>query len=174
MCLKQIEMSLKNNKKEKYSERGFVIFLTVLISSIVLFIGVSVYNILNKHLKMSRITQHSQVAFYAADAGVECALYSDLKQEKFSTTSSSQIDCNEDSYTVTPRPKGGGVYKWIFYMNFEPDPYCAEVIVKKTIFPSEIVTKIESRGYNRGYDSVANNCSNPQPEKVQRAMEIKY
>lgn len=67
------------NLKLKASRRGFVMLFAVLISSIVLTIAMGLLQIALKELLLSSTGRESQFGFYAADAGVECALYWDVK-----------------------------------------------------------------------------------------------
>lgn len=64
---------IKNNQK------GFTVLYAVLVSSLVLAIGVSIFNIAFKQLVLSSQVRESQFAFYAADSGLECALYWDFQ-----------------------------------------------------------------------------------------------
>jgi hypothetical protein len=56
---------------------GFTIFFAVLVGSLALAIGLSVYELLVRELELSQVATQSQFAIYAADAGAECALYWD-------------------------------------------------------------------------------------------------
>lgn len=55
--------------------RGFVILFTILISAIVLMIGLGIFSVATRETVLSGTSREAQYAFYAADAGVECALY---------------------------------------------------------------------------------------------------
>jgi hypothetical protein len=57
--------------------RGFTIFFAVLVGSLALSIGLSIYELLIRELELSQVATQSQFAIYAADAGAECALYWD-------------------------------------------------------------------------------------------------
>ena len=59
--------------------QGFALAFTVLISTIVLTIALSMYLIFYKELVLSGVGKESQIAFYAADLGIECVLKNDLK-----------------------------------------------------------------------------------------------
>lgn len=61
----------------KQRTRGFTVFFAVLVGSLALSIGLSVYEILVRELELSQVATQSQFAIYAADAGAECALYWD-------------------------------------------------------------------------------------------------
>jgi len=62
-------------KKIKDSQKGFVILFTVLISTIILMIGFGIFSIATRETILSSTSREAQYSFYAADAGVECALY---------------------------------------------------------------------------------------------------
>lgn len=54
-------------------------FFAVLVSSLALAIGLAIYDLVVRELQLSTTTAQSQYAIYAADTGVECALYWDFK-----------------------------------------------------------------------------------------------
>lgn len=58
-------------------KKGFVLAFSLLISSIVLVLAFGIFNILLKQIILTGSAKDSQIAFYAADAGTECALYWD-------------------------------------------------------------------------------------------------
>jgi hypothetical protein len=71
----------KNQKgpKAPSSPRGFVALFTVLIAAVILAMAVGISNIALKQIILSSSATDANKAFYAADSGVECALYHDLK-----------------------------------------------------------------------------------------------
>jgi hypothetical protein len=71
---------LKGNKK-----KGFTLFVALVVSSLLLSISISLSNIILKQLIFSNTGSESQLAFYAADSGAECALYWDRKGPDGST-----------------------------------------------------------------------------------------
>ena len=64
-------------------KRGYALMLSIVVSSVVLAIGLSLLNIVRKELILSSIGRESQFAFYAADSGIECAFYWDIRQVSF-------------------------------------------------------------------------------------------
>lgn len=58
--------------------RAFALLYAVMTSSIILAVGVSIISIALKQLSISTLGRESQYAFYAANAGAECALYWDF------------------------------------------------------------------------------------------------
>jgi hypothetical protein len=81
--------------------KGVTLLLAILISSLVLSIGVGVSTLLIEELKFSATAKESLTAFYAADAGIECALYWDFKIGAFDDPASNPIFCNNSSPAFT-------------------------------------------------------------------------
>jgi len=72
------------NSRFQLSQRGgYALMLSIVVSSIVLSIGISLLNIVQKELILSATGRDSQFAFYAADAGLECVLYWDIAEQAF-------------------------------------------------------------------------------------------
>lgn len=67
------------------ARRGFTLFYAVLTSSLLLAIGLAIFNITFKELVLSSGARESSNAFYAADTGLECALYWDLRHAAISS-----------------------------------------------------------------------------------------
>jgi hypothetical protein len=61
------------------TNRGFTAFVAVLVASLALAIGLSIYDLLSRELLLSQTARESQYAIFAADTGAECALYWDSK-----------------------------------------------------------------------------------------------
>ena len=75
-------MYLTGNKKN-IDAQGFVLLFAILISSVVLAVGMGMYNITLQELQLSKVGRESQKAFYMADTGAECAFYWDRKYPGF-------------------------------------------------------------------------------------------
>lgn len=68
-------MKKKINLKNK---KGFTLLFAVLVSILILAVGASIISIALKQVILSGAGRDSQFAFYAANTGLECALYWDL------------------------------------------------------------------------------------------------
>jgi len=144
-------------KIKKIRSSGVTLLLAILISSVALTLGLGVSIILLGELGLAGTAKESLEAFYAADAGIECALYWDIKQSAFSTTTVNSINCAEASFNV-----GGGL---VSNFNIDFSGGCAKVKVNKTNPSQTIVTSL---GENKS-------CSAPSsPKTVQRGLEVKY
>lgn len=161
------------------SSRGFTLFIAVIVSSLFLAIGFSLASLSVKQQIISSIGKESQFAFYAADTGIECALYWDFKgTDVFATPSqptppSSDVKCNnldvdDDLWSITTNADGSVTTKFAF--DFPPQTYCAMVTVTKS---ADLRTKIESRGYNNASRSLSS-CQSSNPRTVERAIRVNY
>jgi len=63
------------NKKQHTTNKGFALLLSLIISSIALSIGLSMLHITLKELSLGTTTRGSEIAFQAANAGMECLRY---------------------------------------------------------------------------------------------------
>jgi len=61
--------------KTQSKQNGFTLLIAILMSGLFLIIGATIFKIALVELTLSSIGKDSQIAFYAADAGAECALY---------------------------------------------------------------------------------------------------
>ena len=66
-------------RQTHHRQKGFALLFSVLVSSLLLTIGLSIFGVALKELAISTASRQSIHAFYAADSGREYALYRDLK-----------------------------------------------------------------------------------------------
>lgn len=160
------------NKNNIHTDtKGIAIYVAVTITAALILVSFSVISLALKQIVISSTSRDSQAAFYAADSGVECALFWDLKNtggSLFATSTGNQtISCNSISSTVTKTLDAGtGVGTSTFSYSFTPDPYCVSVWVTKSYNGSTIKTNIEARGYN--------SCSTTNQRRVERAIRANY
>ena len=155
--------------KIPHSERGFTLLYAALIGSLLFSMGIAIAHVAIKEITLAASGKQSAVAFYAADAGLECALYFDRQMAgTFPTWSGaprprSSITCDGDSVSLD---FGGGGTPIAATTTFAA-PFsvgCAEVAVGKTLAGG---TVIESRGRNE-----CGSASNPA--RVERALRARY
>lgn len=138
-------------------KKGFILLLSLVVISVLFAIGLGVFGIVVKELMLSGTGRESQIAFYAADTGIECVLYWDVKERAISTTTPANITCAEQSVSA------GGGFASSFILNLA-NGSCARVSVDKTN-PGQTV--VESRGYNT-------DCGSNVPRKVERGIRLTY
>jgi len=144
--------------------------IVLLLISVVLVVGLGVFDIILGEIILSIAGRESQKSLYAADSGIECALYWDLKQSSF----------NSSSYTINCAGKqiNGNMNDPVastttFDLTFD-NGACAQVTVDKSNLlginpPQTIVT---SRGYNVSGENGL--CNSTNSKKVERAMRNAY
>ena len=176
-------MSYKINKKIKskttktvicITNAGFVSLIALLLANVFLLIGMSVFAISIKELSLSFGGRESLFAFYAADGGMECALYWDIQQEAFAITAPprlAEITCNNKTidvvYNDTDSDWGKSSFNYIFGNDDTFPCVTVEVFKKKVILEDDLVTiRIVSRGRN--------NCNLSDPRRVERAWRVTY
>jgi len=164
---------LKNGKREYFkSGAGFTLLLASLIASILLSVGIGIFNIVFKEFLLTSTARESHAAFYSADAGVECALYWDLVARVFATSSDSvptppiTTVCNGQDITASSEWNLSGLSPTravtTFSITFPPKENCVTVIVIK----DSGNTTLESRGYNT--------CNTSNPRRVERGVRVSY
>ena len=154
------------NTNSKFN-KGYTLLFAVLVSSLVLSVGISILNISKKEFLLASSARESTTAFYAADSGLECAkYYDDLGYFDSPTPTVGDTKCALTTIT-TPIVNGN------FQININ-NSACAIISVKKTLNTTTnvLVTNIESRGYNIGWNG--SSCSSPSPKRVERALYYTY
>ncbi len=174
--------------------RGFTIFFAVLVSSLALAVGLAIFDLVTRELVLSQTTTQSQYAIFAADTGVECALYWDSKfgeagfpsifaaPPSVSGLGAGVALCNgQDVYThgTPPSPYADPPTDWISWDQASSTSGelsiittftvgfatgCAKVVVTKAGSPA--ATTVVSRGYNT--------CAAESNVRVERALQISY
>ncbi|MEK7162484.1 MAG: pilus assembly PilX N-terminal domain-containing protein [Patescibacteria group bacterium] len=167
------------------NSRGITLLLSVLIISIVLAVSLGVANIITTEIFLSNAGRQSQIAFYAADAGVECAAYWDtlhagLSRSAFatSTPSPNTISCGGQNFSVggwasctpasctTANDKKQGLSS--FTLTFS-NGSCAKVsVTKRNDFSDPFSPTIEAFIHSDGQNTCANT-----PRTFQRSIETR-
>jgi hypothetical protein len=138
----------------------------VLTASLLLTIGISIFNISLKELTISTNTRESQIAFFAADSARECALYWDIKKGAFpacldgacalKTTTTEIPMCNGIPRVITPDETPPSIiyvlptfFKYDAGNSLEPE---SDITIIKTFDSGSgnIITTISARGHNTG------------------------
>jgi len=161
-------------------KKGFTLLFSVLVTSLLLAIALSIIGLSTKHNLISSIGRESQVAFYSADSGLECAKYWDqptVDRDAFSTstprtditcfgvtipvvnmTPSAPASCD---YTTGTCRKYQVAFSLVPSLPNNPD---GDIFIEKNIVTSE--TTIDSRGRNT--DRLTD------PRRLERAVKLTY
>lgn len=153
------------------TKQGFISLFTVLLATVILAIGVGMSSIALKQVVLSSTADDSNDAFYAADAGLQCAIMHDL-EGVFQTGSPTTVACGSlSNISVISYDSGRFILVQEGLDGFEgfewssSDNNCVRVIVSK----NSGMTEIESFGYNVTCGEI-----NQSPRTVERALRVRY
>lgn len=162
-------------------EKGIALFIAVIAISALLLISFSIADIAYKQQVISFAGRESKGAFYAADTGLECVLFHDLKVADFFSTNSpaggvtGTLSCDNQSFsgTVDPTTTSGIFSTTTSHVSADLNAKnCFKVDVAKVTNSSkgDIVTFVTSRGYN----TTCANLASQGLRNVERALEVRY
>lgn len=148
------------------TDQGFTLLIAIVLTGTLLLIATGVVSLAVRQARISDSGRQSQMAFYAADTAMECALYWDIHNPSgntaFDTSTGSTVTCNKDGNNSGNHwVVGGNSVSTMGPVTFLPDPYCATVTVTK----SGNSTTIEAKGYNTCGSSL---------RRVERAVRATY
>ena len=140
-------------KKKLQQNKGFVLLFAIILCTIIIAITIGITNITYKELHFTANAQDANDAFYAADAGVECALYLDKNIntpfELGHIFDAGLNVCPGIAFNVVNEVSSVStevVYDFVFGINQSPNQ-CAKVYVKRDYsYPTPVLTVI-SKGY---------------------------
>ncbi len=95
--------------KIKSSKAGFTLFVSMIVASLLLAVGFSIGNIILKQLILSGSGKDSQIAFYAADSGAECAQLWDGKDKSGANLLDSPFDPKAPPFSPFPDPNNDSI-----------------------------------------------------------------
>lgn len=146
--------------------KGFAMLFTVLIISIIMSIAIGISNVTFKQNLLTSIAKDSLVAFYAADAGVECGLYYDFTIGSFPkdlpvANAPATIACGSNTLS---KDMALSSLNYIVYRENVADASkpCRNIVFNKT---DPVKSAVQSRGYSV--------CTS-SPRQVERALEVRY
>lgn len=184
----------EQKRKYKKTGGGFVMLYAILVTTVVLSIALSLLSVLIEQVPISGMERESSLSFYAADTGMECALYWDNGTPTPGTFVSGppwNITCNGAAplplFPVTMTPSASGppnppsFQNWTYTFKFDtPQGGCADLVVTKTVNTAVLVgiplrpavasTTIQSKGYN----TVCPPTASAKPWRLERGLRAQY
>lgn len=151
-------------KNHPQQNKGVALLVAVLLTSVMLAVGIGVYQRTYKELYFSSFWKQAQIAFAAADSGLECAIYWDTHKltSGVPTAQCGELDTGWD-YSKN--------YSTSFF--YSTSDSCVRVKITKDykdpITSYSYATHIESRGSNGTCESQITNL-----RVVERALRIDY
>lgn len=156
-----------------FTKGGFTLVFAVLVAGFLAVIGASIVRLALKGFDLVSSSRESHAAFYAADAGVECAIYHDLQTGAFSEPAKEitpgPVVCDGQSAAIATAGAGTETIKNSFQFNFN-NGACVMVDVYKNDMGRDgfnVKTTIMSRGRN-------SSCSSRRPIMVERGLKAEY
>lgn len=169
--------------KKQRTHEGFVILFTILIAAIIMVIGLGIYSIATRESVLSGTAREAQYAFYAADAGVECALYAQSLDN--ANTGNPQIiddgsiqsfQCGAVSVPVRLIGGTGGLSDpYVYYVMVDPvKRTCAVVNIFNTgTLTNPNLRRVIAQGYNLCDPTTATPITS-SPLLVERNLDTLY
>lgn len=144
------------------SPRGFTLLIALIVTSVLVSVGLALVDVAYKQLLLASTAKNSQIAFYNADAALECGLYHDQKFNAFSQAiATTSIRCAGQTVAVTGT-NAGNVRTSTFSIPCTGGTNARVTVLKDTSGASNI--------YANGYSS----CSATDPRRVERGLKITY
>lgn len=120
---------------DKNQQSGFALLMTLLVVSVIISIGLSVLDLSVKQIRLSTNARESEVAFHAANAGMECARYirraaaADMEVgNQISPTCFGVAPYLNTRSAVTTNVSGDGqVFKYDYQFSWSGDTRCSQV-----------------------------------------------
>jgi hypothetical protein len=150
------------------NQAGFTLLYALVVIGLLLSVGSSVFGIMIKELKISQTGQESQIAYYVAESGVECALFWGLTEDIF--RSGGAFTCNWDDtvnddnvFSVTTNCDAVCQFRINFREDASDTHYPCALVTVNTSAPKTVV---QSRGYNT--------CAPNFPRRVERGVQAVF
>lgn len=149
--------------------KGAVLFFAVMLSIVLFTFAAGVLNIATKELNFGTSSKKSNDSFYAADSGVECALFNDMQgKTAFTASSEGKISCfGQDINLNGTYP----LFDFVLMSLGSDDKSCAKISVEKNEAVTPMETKIISKGYNMGGGA---DCNQLGLNSIERVIEVNY
>lgn len=152
--------------------KGFAMLFTVLLVSLILTIAIGISNLTLRQTILSNLAKDSGIAFYQADAAVECGMYQDtLVLFQYGSNVGDvppSFSCGGVTMILDASAPNGQDYFQYVQQNPDPAKPCYSILFDKTqaYLP-------RPSGYSRVLGSGKNICGQ-NPRQVERALEVKY
>jgi hypothetical protein len=161
IIIKKIKNSTGSTSYRKYkpSGSGFVILFAVTLASLFLTIALGISKIAFKEVAFSTDIFGANEAFFAADSGIEKALFDDKAGTICNPDPSAPCSTSFTIYNLGGRGTTSS-----------PMDDCVKVTVTKTVAPN--LTTVVAKGYNLGGTTAA--CTSSNPHRVEREIRVAY
>ncbi|MDB5255146.1 MAG: seg [Candidatus Nomurabacteria bacterium] len=158
---------MKNFFAQFKKDKGFAMLFTVLVISVILSIALGISDLTFKQTLLSNSAKNSQLAFYQADSGVECAMYYDLTLGQLShgtvlADAPQQITCGGNTASLVSSQSTTDYF--VYQEDIANNNPCYSIIFDKTYATSQ-KDVVSSRGFST--------CQ-ANPQQVERGLSVSY
>jgi len=188
--------------KTHTTESGIALLFVILVTSVLLTVAIGISNIAYKELVFAVEARDSDIAFFAADTGLECGLYWDQNQVAqgafLQTPAITSASCAGVTFPISGPAvttnysllgSGGGSgpptsYQYEYTFILPTTATCSKVIVDKLYDATGMTltnTTVSSYGYNVNHWDASSNpnaCITPTESNntniVNRALQVTY
>lgn len=165
------------NKAKTKKQKGISLFIAVLVASVATLFSFAISNIALREVILAQTGRDSQLAFYAANSGIECALFWDLKNSAFRPELGQRsIECNGQNvnFTMLGNVGGDGTTSWthgnLGFFSLGSGDGCFTISVSKKVSGTGEGQVVETELISRGY----NVCDFNSPRVLERAIRVMY
>lgn len=170
-------MHKTTRRQTNTKQDGVAILFTVLLTSVLLMVAIGISSVAFKEQQFSLEARDSSKAFFAADTGIECALFYDKEGVFVTSSPPSTPVCHG---TVPIVSNSGTLYD--FSLDLSDTSTCAHLFVDKAYDPDGTgpltadYTEIRSYGYNRPVNTSTGSCPDSAGalRTVNRALRTYY
>lgn len=131
-------MAQINFTQRKTGEKGFALLMTLIVVTIVISIGLTVLDLTTKQVRLASNAKDSEVAFHAANAGMECARYWRRQSSSFMENgdpvnpscfagSTRTLSGANNPRTVTDFSGDGEVYRYEYSFTWAGNTRCSQI-----------------------------------------------
>lgn len=150
--------------------RGFTLLIAVILTSVLVSVGMALFDIAYKQIVLTGAVRSSQYAFYAADTGLECALFWDQTVNAFSAAAPrASITCGGSTIAVSGS-MSGNIRTSTFSM-----PCIAGRTSQVTVMKANVGYSCNAQGshsclYVNGFSS----CNTDDTRRIERGLQAFY
>jgi Tfp pilus assembly protein PilX len=157
----------------KAAQRGFTLLVAVVLTSVMLSIALALLDVSFKEVVLASTARQSAAAFYAADTGLECALYYDqqLSAFDFYTAPASQtLVCAGQNITANSSIVETNKRLTTFTMPCVNGTQSSVTVYKTAGATTCNATNGTSCFFSNGYSS----CNASDPRRVERGLKVQF
>jgi len=173
-----IKKTQRGFTKHYRNSAGFTLLIAVIFMSVMLSFGLALASLGYKQQILASGAIASQYAFYAADTGLECALYADQKQNLFAYErydgNPKSMTCDGTTVAVTQAPPSIVELVSFVRLSFDSNTRCADVTVYKYSAP-QAPDNTTTYLFSVGYDVSCSRVADPGKARfVSRGLSAHY